>query len=124
MIHVGVDLHQRFCYMTALDSRGKQLNVQAVPNEAAALRAYFRQFRKPVRAAVESCGFWPAFRAATSRACPEARPGSLLSTSCRRWLEHSPAPAPRAWEEATKTSQTTHLPYPKTPNNFLACQTC
>jgi len=64
MIHVGVDLHQRFCYMTALDSRGKQLNAQAVPNEKAALRAYFRQFRKPVRAAVESCGFWPAFRAA------------------------------------------------------------
>jgi transposase len=50
--------------MTALDSRGKQLNAQAVPNEKEALRAYFRQFRKPVRAAVESCGFWPAFRAA------------------------------------------------------------
>jgi transposase len=64
MIHVGVDLHQRFCYMTALDTRGKQLNAQAVANEKAALRAYFRQFRKPVRAAVESCGFWPAFRAA------------------------------------------------------------
>lgn len=64
MIHVGVDLHQRFCYMTALDSRGRQLNAQAVPNEAGALRAYFRQFRKPVQAAVESCGFWPAFRAA------------------------------------------------------------
>lgn len=64
MIHVGVDLHQRFCYMTALDSRGRQLNAQAVPNEAAALRDYFRRFRKPVRAAVESCSFWPAFRAA------------------------------------------------------------
>ena len=64
MIHVGVDIHQRFCYMTALDSRGRQLNAQAVPNETGALRAYFRQFRKPVRAAVESCGFWPAFRAA------------------------------------------------------------
>ncbi len=23
MIHVGVDLHQRFCYMTALEARGK-----------------------------------------------------------------------------------------------------
>jgi transposase len=64
MIHVGVDLHQEFCYMTALDSRGRQVNAQAVPNEAEALRAYFRQFRKPVRAAVESCGFWPAFRSA------------------------------------------------------------
>jgi len=64
MIHVGVDLHQRFCYMTALDSRGRQLNAQAVANEAAALRAYFGQFGKPVRVAVEACGFWPAFREA------------------------------------------------------------
>jgi transposase len=64
MIHVGVDLHQRFCYMTALDSRGRQLNAQTVVNETAALRAYFRQFRKPVRVAVEACGFWPGFRQA------------------------------------------------------------
>lgn len=64
MIHVGVDLHQRFCYMTALDSRGRQLNSQAVPNETDALHNYFRQFRRPVRVAVEACSFWPAFRAA------------------------------------------------------------
>jgi len=25
MIHVGVDLHLRFCYMTALEARGKIL---------------------------------------------------------------------------------------------------
>jgi transposase len=67
MIHVGVDLHQRFCYMTALDSRGKQLNAQAVPNETAALQAYFRQFKKPVRAVVEACSFWPAFREAVGK---------------------------------------------------------
>lgn len=67
MIHVGVDLHQRFCYMTALDSRGKQLNAQAVANETAALQAYFRQFKKPVRAVVEACSFWPAFRAAVGQ---------------------------------------------------------
>ena len=64
MIHVGVDLHQEFCYMTALDSRGRQLNAQAVANERTALRAYFSRFRKPVRVAVEACGFWPAFREA------------------------------------------------------------
>ena len=67
MIHVGVDLHQRFCYMTALDSRGKLLNAQAVANETAALQAYFRQFKKPVRAVVEACSFWPAFRAAVGQ---------------------------------------------------------
>lgn len=63
MIHVGVDLHQRFCYLTALDARGKQLQAGAVANERAALRRYFHQFRgQRVQVAVEACGFWPAFR--------------------------------------------------------------
>jgi transposase len=63
MIHVGVDLHQRFCYMTALEARGKMLQAGPVTNERLALRKYFRQFRgQEVQVAVEACGFWPAFR--------------------------------------------------------------
>ncbi len=63
MIHVGVDLHQRFCYMTAMDARGKIVGSGPVTNEKVDLRRYFRQFRgKPVQVAVEACGFWPAFR--------------------------------------------------------------
>ena len=63
MIHVGVDLHQRFCYMTALEARGKMLQAGPVSNERQALRKYFRQFRgQEVQVAVEACGFWPAFR--------------------------------------------------------------
>ena len=63
MIHVGVDLHQRFCYMTALEARGKMVQAGPVSNERQALRKYFRQFRgQPVQVAVEACGFWPAFR--------------------------------------------------------------
>lgn len=63
MIHVGVDLHQRFCYMTALEARGKVVQAGPVSNEKGALRQYFRQFGKErVEAAVEACGFWPAFR--------------------------------------------------------------
>lgn len=63
MIHVGVDLHQRFCYMTALNTRGKVMGAGAVSNEKSALRRYFRQFRREgVEVAVEACGFWPAFR--------------------------------------------------------------
>ena len=63
MIHVGVDLHQRFCYMTALEARGKIVRSGPVTNEKVALRQYFRQFRgKEVQVAVEACGFWPAFR--------------------------------------------------------------
>lgn len=63
MIHIGVDLHQRFCYMTALEARGKIVQAGPVTNEKLALRKYFRQFRgKEVQVAVEACGFWPAFR--------------------------------------------------------------
>ena len=63
MIHVGVDLHQRFCYMTALEARGKMIQAGPVTNEKLALRRYFRQFRgREVEVAVEACGFWPAFR--------------------------------------------------------------
>ena len=63
MIHVGVDLHQRFCYMTALEARGKIVQSGPVTNEKVALRRYFRQFRgEQVQVAVEACGFWPAFR--------------------------------------------------------------
>lgn len=63
MIHVGVDLHQRFCYMTALEARGKMIQAGPVTNEKLALRRYFQQFRgQDVQVAVEACGFWPAFR--------------------------------------------------------------
>jgi len=63
MIHVGVDLHQRFCYMTALKASGEKLQAGAVTNEKGALRQYFRQFRgQAVQVAVEACGFWPGFR--------------------------------------------------------------
>jgi len=63
MIHVGVDLHQRFCYMTALEARGKIVQSGPVRNEKAVLRKYFRQFHgQAVQVAVEACGFWPAFR--------------------------------------------------------------
>jgi len=63
MIHVGVDLDQRFCYITALDARGKKLAAGTVSNDKIALRRYFRQWGGPgVQVAVEACGFWPAFR--------------------------------------------------------------
>ena len=63
MIHVGVDLHQRFCYMTVLSARGKIVQAGAVSNEPRALRRYFRELGpQGVQVAVEACGFWPAFR--------------------------------------------------------------
>ncbi len=41
MIHVGVDLHQRFCYMTALDARGKILQSGPVTNEKSGVAEVF-----------------------------------------------------------------------------------
>lgn len=64
MIHIGVDLHQRFCYMTALETSGKIRQQGRVANEPASLQGYFGQWGEPVEAAVEACSFWPAFFAA------------------------------------------------------------
>jgi transposase len=67
--HVGVDLHQRFCYLTALDASGRRLKQGQVVNEAAALRAWLRQVPGPRQVVVEASGFWPAFARAVQ---PEA----------------------------------------------------
>jgi len=34
--HIGVDLHQRFCYLTAVDANGKLYKQEQVINEGAA----------------------------------------------------------------------------------------
>ena len=59
--HVGVDLHQRFCYLTAVDASGKTCRQGQVVNEGAALRAWLRQVPAPRQVVVEASGFWPAF---------------------------------------------------------------
>jgi transposase len=59
--HVGVDLHQRFCYLTAVDASGKKYQQQQVVNEEAALRAWLRKLPRPRQVVVEASGFWPAF---------------------------------------------------------------
>lgn len=59
--HVGVDLHQRFCYLTAVEASGKICRQGQVVNEAAALRAWLRQVPGPRQVVVEASGFWPAF---------------------------------------------------------------
>lgn len=62
MIHVGVDLHQRFCYVTAMDASGKKLAQGSVVNERQALQSWFGALPGPAQVVVEACGFWPAFR--------------------------------------------------------------
>jgi transposase len=67
--HVGVDLHQRFCYLTAVDASGKTLKQAQVVNEGSALRAWLRQVPGPRQVVLEASGFWPAFARAIE---PEA----------------------------------------------------
>ncbi len=59
--HIGVDLHQRFCYLTAVDASGKRLKQSQVVNDGASLRAWLRQVPGPRQVVVEASGFWPAF---------------------------------------------------------------
>jgi transposase len=67
--HIGVDLHQRFCYLTAVDASGKTVRQSQVVNEGAALRAWLRQVPGPRQVVMEASGFWPAFARAVG---PEA----------------------------------------------------
>jgi transposase len=67
--HVGVDLHQRFCYLTAVDASGKTVKQSRVVNEGAALRGWLRQVPGPRQVVMEASGFWPAFARAVA---PEA----------------------------------------------------
>jgi transposase len=67
--HIGVDLHQRFCYLTAMDASGKKYKQGQVVNEEIALRRWLRQIPGPRQIVVEASGFWPAFQRAVA---PEA----------------------------------------------------
>lgn len=61
MVYIGVDLHLRFCYMTALDATGRVLQQGRLANDRLTLRTYFQRWPEPVQVAVEACGFWSAF---------------------------------------------------------------
>jgi len=63
-VHIGVDLHQRFCYLTAVDARGKLLRQGQVANQPAALQQWLGGLERPRQVVVEASGFWPAFQRA------------------------------------------------------------
>lgn len=62
MIHVGVDLHQRFCYVTVLEASGKILQQRSLANERVVLQQWARSLPGPAQVVMEACSFWPAFR--------------------------------------------------------------
>lgn len=59
MIHVGVDLHQRFCYCTSMKASGEVIAQRSVANEAQSLRHVLRSLPGPRQVVVEACGFLP-----------------------------------------------------------------
>jgi transposase len=67
MIYVGVDLHLRFCFITALDASGGKVRQGRVANDPDSLRQFFSALKEPrikeekIAVAVEACGFWSAF---------------------------------------------------------------
>jgi transposase len=67
MIHIGVDLHQRFCYCTAVKASGEVIAQRSVVNEAESLRRFVRSLPQPAQVVVEACGFWPAFKKAIEK---------------------------------------------------------
>ena len=64
--HVGVDLHQRFCYLTAMNASGRICRQGQVVNEGGALQAWLRELPRPRQLVVEASGFWPAFARAAA----------------------------------------------------------
>jgi hypothetical protein len=61
MIHIDVDLHQLFCYMTALDARGHIVRLGRLANDIVGLQAYSAGLRELADVAVEACSFWQGF---------------------------------------------------------------
>lgn len=61
MIHIGVDLHQRFCYVTAVKTSGEVVVQCSVANEPESLQRLVRSLPEPAQVVMEACGFWPAF---------------------------------------------------------------
>lgn len=68
-IPVGVDLHQRFCYLTAVDASGKQYKQAQVANRPEALRVRLRQVSGLRQVVMEASGFWPVFAWTVAAAC-------------------------------------------------------
>src|SRR5579862_76752 len=54
-VFVGLDYHDSTVQVCILDPDGKQLGNAACANDARAIAEFVGRFRRPVRAAIESC---------------------------------------------------------------------
>lgn len=58
LLFAGVDLHEKFCFITVMDKEGKILKEGKVFNEKDELVLFFKEFKNPLKAAVEATYNW------------------------------------------------------------------
>lgn len=59
--YIGVDLHKKTCYLTAMNQAGQILKQTEIKNEQEAINAFFMSYAQDTRVAVESTMNWMPF---------------------------------------------------------------
>lgn len=58
LLFAGIDLHEKFCFITVMDKDGKILKENKVFNEEDEILLFFKEFKSPIKAAVEATYNW------------------------------------------------------------------
>lgn len=58
MYYVGIDLHRNYSVAAVIDSEGRPVTEQRLPNEENTVREFFREAEAPLRVALESTMNW------------------------------------------------------------------
>ncbi len=53
LLFAGIDLHEKFCFISVMDKEGRILKEGKVVNEENEIVLFFGAFKTPIRAAVE-----------------------------------------------------------------------
>src|SRR6266702_6049587 len=61
MLYLGVDVHKRSCWVTALDAGGQELEQRKLSMDRRTLLGYFGKVPKPAKVAVEATFNWYYF---------------------------------------------------------------
>ena len=58
LLFAGIDLHEKFCFITVMDKEGQILKEGKVFNEGSEILLFFKEFKTPLKAAVEATYNW------------------------------------------------------------------
>ena len=58
LLFAGIDLHEKFCFITVMDKEGQVLKEGKVFNEENEILLFFKDFKTPIEAAVEATYNW------------------------------------------------------------------